>query len=238
MILGAGKGERLRPLTDTCPKPLIKINHKSLIVYHIERLARCGIVDIVINLHHLGDKIKQELKSGKDFGVNITYSEEPILLETGGGIKKALPILGNSPFILVNGDIYTDYPFEQLKQINFDVAKTMEAYLILVDNPSHNLKGDFCLASNDPYSLARVKEEEGKASNPTYTYSGIAIYSPKFFDEVPLDPSGEIHPFRLSPLLHKKALENKVGAEHYCGFWHDVGSIERLRELEKRSPTS
>lgn len=213
MILAAGRGKRLRPITDGCPKPLIKVNQKPLIQYHIEALARAGITDIVINVCHLADQITQTLKDGKQFGVNIQYSDESgQLLETAGGIKKALTLLGDEPFIVVNGDIYTEYPFAKLQ------APQKEAHLILVPNPPHVPQGDFSLEAG-----MIGQRQQGSSS---YTFSGIACYKPSFFDTC----QSTVMP--LAPLYHQSILREGLTGEVYQGFWTDVGDMERLDALQ------
>lgn len=216
MILAAGRGNRLRPLTDSCPKPLIKVNSKPLIVYHLENLLRAGIREIVINLRYLGEQIQTYLGDGKKWGVEIAYSQEFTDLEVGGGILNALDLLGKDPFILVNGDIWTDYPLKTLPSSIKGLA-----HLVLVDNPLHNPQGDFTLMSNG--FLSR------KAEEVTLTYSGLAVLHPSLFSGYEQGTS-----FRLAPLLDKAASEQALYGEHYQGEWTDVGTIERLQELEKK----
>jgi MurNAc alpha-1-phosphate uridylyltransferase len=216
MILAAGRGSRLRPLTDTCPKPLIKVGGKTLIEYHLENLHDAGITDIVINLRHLGQQIHDYVGNGQSWGVNIAYSFESMELEVGGGIFGALPLLGKDPFIIVNGDIWTDYPLASLpQQIN------AFAHLVLVDNPDHNLKGDFSL--NQAGFLSR------DAKRQTFTYSGISVLHPDLFQGCEKHKA-----FRLAPLLDKAASVNKLMGEYYGGEWTDVGTIDRLIILEKQ----
>ncbi len=213
MILAAGRGERLKPLTDTLPKPLVRVKNKPLIAYHLEKLAKANITEIVINLWHLGGKIKQYLGNGAAFGVNIVYSEEDQLLETGGGICQALPLLGTQDFILVNADVYTDFDFLTLKAINLNET---QAHLVLVPNPEHHPLGDYGLDNQDYVNKLM----------PTYTYSGIAKLSPDLFlGQVPCK-------FKLSDLFIKAIAQKQMKAELYRGFWYDVGSLERLKALE------
>lgn len=216
MILAAGRGERLRPITDTCPKPLVKVGGKPLIVYHLENLKKSGITDIVINLHYLGEKIESYLGNGSSFEVNIAYSKEPKVLEVGGGIHHALPLLGNAPFMIVNGDIWTDYDFGKLPQTLNGLA-----HLVLVNNPDHHPQGDFGLS-----------EEDGRlVSNSTsfsYTYSGMSILSPALFKAASKDET-----FRLAPLLHQAMRDKQLYGQVYAGKWTDVGTLERLQALEK-----
>ena len=214
MILAAGRGERMRPLTDTIPKPLLKVGGKELIVWHIEKLARNGFKEIVINIAHLGEKIPEALWNGSRWGVNITYSDERDTgaLETAGGIKKALEYLGNEPFLVVNGDVYCDYEFDP----NFDLQDKL-AHLILVPNPPHNNQGDFGLEN----SLVLNHSQE------MWTFSGIAYYNPKIFDDVILEKSP------LAPLLRKFIEEKKISGEVFRGFFKDIGTPQRLDEINE-----
>lgn len=213
MILAAGRGTRLRPLTDEIPKPLIPVAGKPLIVYHIEALAAAGVKDIVINVSYQAKKIQAALGSGNAFGVNIHYSVEPDEggLETGGGIFNALPLLGENPFIVVNSDICTDYPFSQLFKPLHGLA-----HLVLVNNPPHHPEGDFGLSEQTVVSEGDVH----------FTFSGIGLYHPKLF----VDCQPGI--FRLAPLLKKAISQRMVSGEHHLGHWIDVGTLERLTEAE------
>ena len=212
MILAAGRGERLRPLTDETPKPLIKVAGKSLIEYHIDNLASAGIKDIIINTAWLAEKIHQQLGDGSNYGVTIQYSDEGTAMETAGGIINALPLLGDEPFLVVNGDICCDFDFSSLDTLKDGI----QAHLILVENPDHNPEGDFSL-----------QDELVKNTGETmYTFSGIGIYSTDFFAE---QQSG-ISP--LAPLIRNKCEENLVSGQLHEGRWTDVGTIERLQELD------
>lgn len=213
MILAAGKGSRLKPLTDTCPKPLIKVNGTPLIVYHLEKLKAAGFENVIINLHHLGNQIESYLGNGQHWGLNIIYSRENTLLEVGGGILHALPLLGEHPFLIVNGDIWTDFPFEK---INAKPSGT--AHLIMVDNPIHNLKGDFAI-DNQSRLFKSLHQQQ-------YTYSGISVLSPQLFENC------QEKAFRLSVLLEKAMHTHQLTGEYYPGKWTDVGTIERLNQLE------
>lgn len=188
MILAAGRGERMRPLTDTTPKPLLKVGGKELIVWHIEKLAANGFKEIVINIAHLGEQIPQTLGDGSRWGIEITYSDERDsgALETAGGIKKALQYLGDEPFLVVNGDVFCDYEFDP----NFDLQNKL-SHLILVSNPPHNLQGDFGLEN----SLVLNHSKE------MWTFSGIAYYNPTIFDDMALEKTP------LAPLLRKHVEE-------------------------------
>ncbi len=211
MILAAGSGTRMKPLTDTTPKPLLKVGGIPLIVWHIERLAHDGYTDIVINIAHLGYQIPEALGDGSEWGVNITYSDEQEEggLETAGGIIKALPLLGDEAFLVLNGDIWTDYDFQDHRKL----AEGILAHLVLVPNPEHNPEGDFALVNN--------KVVDAKS----YTFSGIGYYSPKLFEGVPYGKSA------LAPLLRAAMKEGKVTGELYEGEWLDIGTPERLKLL-------
>jgi MurNAc alpha-1-phosphate uridylyltransferase len=211
MILAAGRGERLRPITDTIPKPLLPVRGQPLIERHVTNLARAGIERIVINLAWLGSQIREYLGDGARYGVAIVYSEEqPRALETAGGIFRALPHLDPGPFAVVNGDIYTNFPFETLR-----LASDRDAHLVLVPNPPQHPRGDFGLEQG----LALC------AAASQYTFSGIAIYRSAFFagcaDGV----------FPLKPLLLRSMAEKRCSAELYTGVWEDVGTAERLSAL-------
>jgi len=216
MILAAGRGNRLRPLTDHTPKPLIDLHGKTLIEHHIDKLKAIGVNDIVINVAHLPEKIESHLQNGEHLGVNITYSKEPSdALETGGGIVNALPLLGEEPFICLNGDVYCHYPLEQLPQLI-----QQSAHLVLVPNPAHNLTGD--------YHLCDQGLLHSQSDNKPYTYAGIAVYHPKLFDGV---PEGR---FSITPIIQQAASNGAITAELYSGNWHDVGTLERLDAARKK----
>ena len=222
MILAAGRGERMRPLTDTTPKPLLKVAGQSLIEQHIQALYRAGIREIVINHAWLGDKIESALGDGAKWGVQIRYSAEEVALETAGGIHNALSLLGNQPFLVINGDIWTDYPLQQLIQR----AKTLFshsiwAHLLLVANPAHHASGDFQLGDQE----ALVYELGVFPHLPSYTFSGIGIYHPKIFHFL---EAGEQ---ALGPVLRSLIREQHVSADIYNGDWFDIGTPERLDEI-------
>ena len=212
MILAAGRGERMRPLTDHTPKPLLKAAGKPLIEYTIEALLKAGITDIIINLAYLGKQIQDYLGDGSQYQVNISYSDEGETgLETAGGIKKALPLLGDSHFLVVNGDISYDFPLQGLINKEVDLA-----HLILVNNPEHHPAGDFALNSESTLT------PEG---TPKYTYSGIGLYHPDLFANIKHGKSA------LAPLLRNAIHEQRVTGELHQGFWMDIGTPERLDEL-------
>ncbi len=221
MILAAGRGERMRPLTDATPKPLLQAGGKALLVWHIEALARAGFAELVINHAHLGRQIEAALGDGSGFGVRIRYSPEGEALETAGGITKALPLLGGAPFLVVNGDIFCDYDFSRLLPRMAAMAEDRDAplaHLILVDNPAHHAAGDFALEGD------RVRA----AGEPMLTFSGIGVYRPELFASVA--PGAKA---KLGPLLHRAVAAGRVSGEHYRGRWVDVGTPERLRQLDQ-----
>ena len=208
MVLAAGRGERMRPLTDRQPKPLLEVHGKPLIVHHVEALARAGFAQIVVNLSWLGEQIRARLGDGGEFGVSIAYSEEPEALETAGGIVQALPLLGER-FAVVNADVFTDYDFARLRETD------SIAHLVLVANPAHNHGGDFALADG----------VVGNDGDPLYTFSGIACYQRQFFEG--LEPGKRA----LAPLLREAAERGEVSGELFAGNWSDIGTPERLEEL-------
>jgi MurNAc alpha-1-phosphate uridylyltransferase len=213
MILAAGRGERMRPLTDHTPKPLLSVADKPLIVHLINQLVSTGITQIVINHAHLGQQIEDFLGNGQHYGAEIVYSPEGSALETAGGIIKALPLLGHEPFLVVNGDIWTDFNFATLTKVNVNLA-----HLVLIDNPVHHPQGDFCLTTNGQLS---------NADNNRLTFSGIGIYSPELFADL---PTGIV---KLAPILRQAIDANRVTGGHFKGFWMDIGTPERLAELDQ-----
>jgi MurNAc alpha-1-phosphate uridylyltransferase len=220
MILAAGRGERMRPLTDHTPKPLLPVGGKPLIIWHIERLAHAGITNIVINHAHLGEQIETALGTGSQLGVTIHYSAEGNALETAGGIAYALPLLGEHPFAVINGDIWCDYDFAQLPQRASTLAASADlAHLILVKNPPQHPHGDFFLSEQ------RLKSS-GFATDK-FTFSGIGLYKPSLFAGI---ARGSKAP--LAPLLHEIISQGKVSGEYYAGNWIDVGTPQRLAELD------
>ena len=216
MILAAGLGNRMRPLTLTTPKPLLMVGGKPLIVWHIEALKMAGIQDIVINTAWLGHKLHEALGDGSAFGVNIFWSDENEPLETAGGIQQALPLLGKEPFLLVNGDIWLRYDFSRL--VNKDLGKHL-AHLLLVDNPPQHPNGDFAF-KRDGQSLILPQGEE------KYTFAGVSVLSPKLFADLPAGKAP------LAPLLRQAITEQLVTGEYHTGAWVDVGTPERLQALD------
>lgn len=213
MILAAGRGERMRPLTDFTPKPLLKAAGKSLIVHTIEKLVLAGFTDLVINHAYLGEQIETALGDGSQFGATIRYSPEGKNgLETAGGIIHALPMMKDSPFLVVNGDIATDFPFAILKNQPVDFA-----HLVLVPNPKHHEKGDFHIDSNQYLSMTGTQR---------FTFSGIGLYSPEFFKTAPKNST------KLAPLLRDAMHKNRITGELFQGFWMDIGTPERLQSFE------
>ena len=215
MVLAAGRGERLRPITDTLPKPLVEVAGKPLIVYHLEALARAGVSDVVINLSWLGDKIRAALGDGARHGVRITYSEEgPVPLEAGGGIHRALPLLGAGPFLVVNADIWTDADFSRF----LTLEASADARLLLAPNPPHHSRGDFGLEGD--FVMERDADR--------FTYTGIGIYRPELFAGC---APGK---FPLLPLLKRAIAARRLRGEVYRGEWLDIGSPDRLAWLDAR----
>lgn len=214
MLLAAGRGERMRPLTDATPKPLLPVAGRPLIAWHLSRLAASGIHDVVINLSWLGEQIAAALGDGSAFDVRIHYSREPWpALETGGGIRQALPLLGDEPFLLVNGDVYADVDFGSLRLASADLAQ-----LVLVPNPQHHPTGDFHLAGG------RITEKQGER----LTYSGIGLLHPSLLaDAAP----GR---FPLLPWLLRAREAGRLGGQRHGGLWIDVGTPERLADLDDR----
>ena len=219
MILAAGRGSRMQPLTDHTPKPLLDVGGKPLIVWQIEKLANAGFKDIIINIEWLGDQIPKALGDGSKFGINLHYSNEQQdgALETAGGIIKALPLLGDKPFLVTNGDVWCDYHYSNHDPIKKDDL----AHLVLVNNPKHHSEGDFSLQKN------RVSEE----GDHKYTFSGIGYYHPDLFKSL----AQSSRP--LGPLLRATMNDNKVSGELFDGDWRDIGTPERLNDLNLKLST-
>ncbi len=213
MILAAGLGSRMRPLTNHTPKPLLKVGGKPLIVWHIERLKSAGFINIVINVAYLGQQIIDYLGDGSRYGVHISFSDEQNegALETAGGIIKALPLLSDT-FLVVNGDVWTDFSFDS----SFTLTQNSLAHLVLIANPEHNLQGDFCL----------------DGTQEKYTFSGIGYYSKKMFKDVNYGKQS------LAPLLFKAIAKNMLTTEYFSGVWHDIGTPERLESVNQQMNTN
>jgi N-acetyl-alpha-D-muramate 1-phosphate uridylyltransferase len=213
MILAAGRGERMRPLTDHTPKPLLSVAGKPLIVHTIHQLVAAGFTELVINHAHLGQQIEDVLGDGQQFGAHICYSPEyEGALETAGGIINALPLLGDEPFLVVNGDVATNFPFAELINRRVDLA-----HLIMIDNPEHHPQGDFCLHDNGNITDDGLNK---------LTFSGIGIYHPALFSST---PPGK---HKLAPLLRAGMADGRVSGQKFTGFWMDIGTPERLQELD------
>jgi len=235
MILAAGRGERMRPLTDTTPKPLLRAGGKPLVVWHLERLAAAGFREVVINHAHLGGQIVSALGDGGDLGLRIAYSAEPPgALETGGGIARALPLLGEQAFLVVSGDIWCDWDFARARGIaaggvgaglpavgGRGQARSYKAHLVFIDNPPHHPGGDFCLQG-------ALVGDAGNCASVPMTYSGIGVFSPAFFSDVPRGAA-----MKLRPLLDAAIAREEISGEHHAGRWVDVGTPQRLAELDR-----
>ncbi len=214
MILAAGRGERMRPLTDCTPKPLLQVGGKPLIVWHLERLAQAGFKQVVINHAHLGAQIEDALGSGTRWGLQIQYSPEKVALETAGGIANALHLLGDEPFLVVNGDVFTNIDFAHLQ-----LAPNQLTHLVLIDNPPQHSQGDFV------FEGGKIKAE----GTNKLTFSGVGVYHPDLFAGI---KRGEAA--KLAPLLKQAIADNKASAEHFHGVWHDIGTPERLEALNQQ----
>jgi N-acetyl-alpha-D-muramate 1-phosphate uridylyltransferase len=219
MILAAGRGERMRPLTDRLPKVLLEVDGKPLLQWHVEKLQRAGYERIVINHAWLGEQIEQRLGDGSRFGVEIVYSPEKQALETAGGIAQALPLIGNAPFLVVNGDVFTDLDFAGLiPRFGGLPVDGLLAHLVLVDNPPHHPRGDFALHG----------ERVAADGENRLTFSGVGLYQPRLFAAI---QPGERAP--LAPLLRTAMARGAVSGERYGGRWFDVGTPKRLAELNR-----
>jgi len=218
MILAAGRGERMRPLTDFTPKPLLKVGAKPLIVWHLERLAQAGFKEVVINHAHLGGQIEQALGNGSLWSMHIQYSPEQQALETAGGIAKALPLLGEQPFLVVNGDIYTEIDFAPLANLAHSLSPNL-AHLLMVDNPPQHPQGDFAIVDG------RLSE----SGATKLTFSGVGVYHPSLFASV-----GRGQAAKLAPLLRQAMAKQLATASYYDGVWYDIGTPERLHNLDQQ----
>ncbi len=217
MILAAGKGERMGDLTKKIPKPLIKARGKPLIEWHLEKLSSTGFKDIVINVCYLPEIIKEFVGDGSRWKLNVVYSEESPILETAGGIKNALPLLGSEPFLVINADIFSNFNYEKLKLISLN--NFIDGYLVLVKNPEHNQTGDFSLLEDNFLALNK---------NILYTFSGIAVYHPRFFNQVETGKK-----MQLLPLLKNSISQHLIKGELFERIWSDIGTPERLEIVNK-----
>ncbi|MCB1648630.1 MAG: nucleotidyltransferase family protein [Pseudomonadales bacterium] len=217
IILAAGLGTRMRPLTDTLPKPLLQAGGQALIEYHLHNLVRAGITDIVINHYHLGEKLEAALGDGSRYGARIQYSRETVRLETAGGIVKALPLLGDEAFAVISGDIWTDFDYCHLRPVD---GETTLARLLMVHNPEHHQHGDFSLRPDGRLALKAPEAEDG------LTYAGISVMHPRLFANLPEAP------LALRPVLDAAIAAGHIEAEQYTGQWFDIGTPERLAELD------
>lgn len=222
MILAAGRGERMRPLTETTPKPLLEVGGKPLIVYHLEALSKAGVSEVIVNIAYLGEQIRAYLGDGSRWGLKITYSEEPEPLETAGALLQALPLLGDSPFLLINGDVWTDFPLESLMNSSLDHSL---GRLVFVNNPEHNPQGDFIVASKENVPCVQHKDGVQQA----YTFSGIGLFSPDIIQRYP--DKRRIFPLRevFAYAIEQELLLGQV----YAGQWWDIGTPQRLAELDE-----
>lgn len=220
MILAAGRGERMRPLTDATPKPLLCVGGKYLILHNILKLKQAAVLDLVVNVSHLAAQIEAALGDGAQYGVRIRYSFEPEALETAGGIAWALPLLDDQPFLVVNSDVYSDYPFSALRARAQVLTPQQPAHLVLVDNPQHHAQGDFALRGG------RVTTDGAKL-----TFSGIGAYHPALFAGIARGTR-----WRLAAQLAQPIAGGRVSGEHFRGEWNDVGTPQRLAQLDARLP--
>lgn len=236
MILAAGRGERMRPLTDTTPKPLLHAGGKPLIVWHIERLVNAGVRDIIINHAWLGEQIEAALGSGARFGARLNYSAENPALETAGGIAKVLPFFQGQPFLVVNGDIWCDWDHNHAKACAQALREhNAQAWLLLVDNPAHHANGDFLLSTTQnqktPFVIASVTRPEDHIHHPRakrLTFSGIGVYQPELFTDIQPEK-----PTALAPLLRTAMAQGGVIGSHHNGNWMDIGTPARLNQLNQ-----
>ncbi len=220
MILAAGRGERMRPLTDHVPKPLLQVGGKPLIAWHIQRLARAGITELIVNHAWLGAQIEQTLADGSQYGARISYSPESPALETAGGIAQALPFFQDQPFLVINGDVWCDWDPSQAVSAAAGLDESTLAWLLLVDNPAQHPQGDFRLHAS---GLVQDKSADAAA----LTFSGIGIYRPALFEHL-----ARQRPAPLAPLLRQAMAARQVRGSHYKGRWVDVGTPQRLAQLD------
>lgn len=219
MILAAGLGQRMRPLTDHLPKPLLAVGDKPLLCYHLENLRAAGITEVIINLAYLGEKIRDYVGDGREFGLRVEYSVEPEPLETAGALLKALPLLGAEPFLLINGDVWTDYPLAHLARHQLHAPYC--GHLLLVPNPAFHPAGDF--------AVNQTGQIVSDTDRPRYTFAGISLLHPQMIAEYPKRRDK----FPLVEVLRHEIAQGKLTAEIYNGQWSDVGTPERLAELDQ-----
>lgn len=220
MILAAGLGQRMRPLTDQLPKPMLSVAGKPLLQYHLEALAQAGITEVIINLAYLGDKIRDFVGDGSRFNLRVSYSQEPEPLETGGALLKALPLLGEEPFLLINGDVWTDLSLAHF--CRQALTAPCKAHLLLVPNPDFHPQGDFALGSE-----GLLTEDH---NSPKYTFAGISLIDPQLIAQYP-----ELRPkFPLGEVLRRGIPQKSISGEVYLGRWSDVGTPERLQQLDRQ----
>lgn len=225
MILAAGRGERMRPLTDQFPKPLLKAGGKPLLQWHIEALVRAGFTDIVVNCAHLADQVAAFLGDGSQLGARITCSREAVALETAGGIRKALEWLKPDPFFVVNGDVFTDLDYRCAASVIQSLPSAGLAHLWLVDNPQHHPGGDFALSCD---GRVAAPDDDRFRAQPVYTFSGLGVYRPALFEGLELN-----RPEKLAPLLRAAMGKGAVTGAHHPGLWMDIGTPERLQALNE-----
>ena len=223
MILAAGLGQRMRPLTDHLPKPLLSAGGKPLLQYHLEALAKAGVCEVIINLAYLGDKIRDFVGDGSRFGLQVSYSPEPEPLETGGALLHAIDLLGDAPFLVINGDVWSDFPLHSLCQ--YPLNDNQKAHLLLVPNPDFHPSGDF-----SPNAQGLLVDDE---TLPKYTFAGISLIDPRLITQYPRAR----HKFPLAEVLRYGIAQACISADVYHGLWSDVGTPQRLQELDKRLKT-
>ena len=223
MILAAGRGERMRPLTDHTPKPLLEVGGKPLIVWHIERLVRAGITDLVINLSWLGEQIQQTLGDGRQYGACISYSHESKALETAGGIAQALPFFQGQPFLVINGDVWCDWDPALAESAVAGMSQLTQAWLLLVDNPPQHPSGDFEL-----HSSGEITDKAANGTATALTFAGVGIYRPELFQGIAQQQAAA-----LAPLLRQAMAARQVSGARHTGKWVDVGTPQRLAQLDQ-----
>ena len=233
MILAAGRGERMRPLTDKIPKPLVCVGGRPLIDYHLRALQRAGFKEVVINTAYLGEMIEQFVGDGSQYHLTVNYSREEQALETGGGVKQALALLGEGPFLLVNADVWTDFNYAKLKAIDWAKLENVQGYLVLVDNPPFKARGDFCLQQLEGEHICRVQcVSQDKQSVDELTFSGVSVLTASLF------ANSQDVSFPLVDVFRQAISVGVLAGEHYSGEWFDIGTPQRLAELEEKLTAS